>query len=503
MPLRAQEEKDKVILHGPADASVTVHLHGCTITSWIADERERLFLSEDAVLDGSKSIRGGIPLVFPIFGTVQGNPLPQHGFARSSTWKWCGVDKGTNDARFDLTNDQVPEDFSRLWQKKFHLTCHITLGAKELTTRLVIRNTDTTRFEFQTLFHTYFSVTDIAKVAVLGLKDFEFTDKVVKGAKSKETRERITIDQEVDRVYESVNTSRLYLEGPGIEIYRANLPDVVLWNPWKENKILRPNEYKEMIHTTNRHPSLARYLEKGLALRNQAMHKAIDKKEREDLLALQTSARSHSQMRLRNGLLQSAFGDTDLRLFWPDNINNNALVTTSQTVTARKPVYPPAFPSIRLKSYSPDLSPSHILVSESMVIAGRVAAMYSKSRKLPVPYRGQISMFDHIREHYHPSAQDSAVATVQTALASRDPTSGLISPIEYEAATSYMPPANISTSPLSQFSMGIPDGYVKVTSPLRRYLDLLAHIQIKSVLLGGRNSFYPTIPSKDVETIIV
>ncbi|TPX45487.1 hypothetical protein SeMB42_g03985 [Synchytrium endobioticum] len=236
--------------------------------------------------------------------------------------------------------------------------------------------------------------------------------------------------------------------------------------------------YQINLEPQNRHPSIARYLEKGLALRNQAMHKAIDEKEREDLLALQTRARSHSQMRLKNGLLQSAFGDTDLRLFWPDNINNNALVSTSQTVTAQKPAYPPAFPSIRLRSYSPDLSPSHILVSESMVIAGRVAAMYSKSRKLPVPYRGQISMFDHIREHYHPSAQDSAVATVQTALASRDPTSGLISPIEYEAATSYMPPASISTSPLSQFSMGIPDGYVKVTSPLRRYLDLLAHIQI-------------------------
>lgn len=42
----------------------TIYLHGATITSWKVNGKELLFLSSKAVLDGSKPIRGGIPIVF-------------------------------------------------------------------------------------------------------------------------------------------------------------------------------------------------------------------------------------------------------------------------------------------------------------------------------------------------------------------------------------------------------------------------------------------------------
>ena len=49
------------------------------------------FHSKNAILDGSKAIRGGIPLVFPQFGkSTSVHPyaeLQQHGFARVSFWK--------------------------------------------------------------------------------------------------------------------------------------------------------------------------------------------------------------------------------------------------------------------------------------------------------------------------------------------------------------------------------------------------------------------------------
>ena len=46
------------------DSSAKIYLHGATVTSWKKGEKELLFLSEKALLDGSKPIRGGIPLVF-------------------------------------------------------------------------------------------------------------------------------------------------------------------------------------------------------------------------------------------------------------------------------------------------------------------------------------------------------------------------------------------------------------------------------------------------------
>ena len=51
----------------PTGESISVHLYGATVTSWkLAGGQEQLFLSEKASLDGSKPIRGGIPVVFPV-----------------------------------------------------------------------------------------------------------------------------------------------------------------------------------------------------------------------------------------------------------------------------------------------------------------------------------------------------------------------------------------------------------------------------------------------------
>lgn len=56
----------------PTGESVEVLLHGATVLSWKdAAGDEKLWLSEAAKLDGSKAVRGGIPLVFP----VRWNPL--------------------------------------------------------------------------------------------------------------------------------------------------------------------------------------------------------------------------------------------------------------------------------------------------------------------------------------------------------------------------------------------------------------------------------------------
>jgi len=47
--------------------SVTIYLHGATVTSWkLSNGEEQLFLSDKAKLDGSKPIRGGVPIVFPV-----------------------------------------------------------------------------------------------------------------------------------------------------------------------------------------------------------------------------------------------------------------------------------------------------------------------------------------------------------------------------------------------------------------------------------------------------
>ena len=50
----------------PTGESIEVLLYGATIISWKSGGLENLFLSDKAILDGSKAVRGGIPLVFPV-----------------------------------------------------------------------------------------------------------------------------------------------------------------------------------------------------------------------------------------------------------------------------------------------------------------------------------------------------------------------------------------------------------------------------------------------------
>jgi glucose-6-phosphate 1-epimerase len=57
---------DRVTARLPTGESVEVLLHGATVISWKSGGRENLWLSEAAILDGSKPVRGGVPIVFPV-----------------------------------------------------------------------------------------------------------------------------------------------------------------------------------------------------------------------------------------------------------------------------------------------------------------------------------------------------------------------------------------------------------------------------------------------------
>jgi len=55
---------DSLTLQKSDKCSVKIHLYGATVTSWVCNGEEQLFLSSTSKMDGSKAIRGGIPLVF-------------------------------------------------------------------------------------------------------------------------------------------------------------------------------------------------------------------------------------------------------------------------------------------------------------------------------------------------------------------------------------------------------------------------------------------------------
>jgi len=249
---------DRVTATLPTGESVEILLYGATIVSWkTANGDEKLWLSEAANLDGSKAVRGGIPVVFPVFGKspdhAATSTLPQHGFARISRWEFLG--KSTSESSglkgnaagdsgvkldFGLYPANLDEASKKAWPYKFGLVYSVTLSRESLATSMEVRNEDTEPWEFQLLMHTYLRVKDISQVSISGLENATYVDKVDNASTKKDSSSSLTIAGEVDRIYTPVggpSTPIIVSEGgkKSFEIVRDNLENAVVWNPWSEN----------------------------------------------------------------------------------------------------------------------------------------------------------------------------------------------------------------------------------------------------------------------------
>lgn len=64
---------------------------GGLVTGWICQgpwgERQLLYFDAERFADPAKSVRGGIPVLFPMCGGLPGSVMPQHGFARNLPWQ--------------------------------------------------------------------------------------------------------------------------------------------------------------------------------------------------------------------------------------------------------------------------------------------------------------------------------------------------------------------------------------------------------------------------------
>ncbi|KAI0599830.1 galactose mutarotase-like domain-containing protein [Biscogniauxia sp. FL1348] len=238
----------------PTGESIEVLLYGATVISWKDRAgNEKLWVSEAAKLDGTKAVRGGIPLVFPVFGTAPDHAatsqLPQHGFARNSRWEFLGkstsestLTSGPADASvkldFGLSSNTLEDEAKKLWPYTFSAIYSVTLTPDSLGTGIVITNDGNEPFECQVLMHTYLRIKDITQVQVTGLEGSEYVDKV-DAAKVKTQSGVVTITGETDRVYTPAKgPSEPIIVSEGNEtvftVVRDNLKDVVVWNPWTE-----------------------------------------------------------------------------------------------------------------------------------------------------------------------------------------------------------------------------------------------------------------------------
>jgi len=274
----------RTFTHSSSGAAIKIHPYGATVLSYSSGKngKEHLFVSESAVLDGTKPVRGGIPVVFPIFGppSDSASTMPQHGFARRNFWTFLSdYDKSESaGCSYELNFKDVVEGkggknkwadaVSAVYDCTLQLSVDFT--ASRMTTTLKVENTGKSAFPFEALLHTYYQVQghaalDPEQCYVTGLQGYTVTDKVVSAESGKiASTDPITIASEVDRVYSPPsnidvvcvtigvgNKETIHMNATG-QVDGTSVPvSCVVWNPHKEKaegmSDFGKDEYNDMI----------------------------------------------------------------------------------------------------------------------------------------------------------------------------------------------------------------------------------------------------------------
>lgn len=216
-------------------ATMSISLHGAHITSFIPkkDSRERLWMSPLTVVDGSESIRGGIPVCWPWFADLRPNgdtTLPMHGFLRTRPWQLQNVQHHQDDTttvQFGLDIADEPG-----FPNQATVALEINLG-EVLTVKLVTQNTGRVAFPMTAALHTYFSVNNLADIQLQGVQG-QYRDKT-RDLQTFDTPNLYTITEQTDRIHTGNVAAINILEGKDkTTIQQTGNDSAVIWNPGKE-----------------------------------------------------------------------------------------------------------------------------------------------------------------------------------------------------------------------------------------------------------------------------
>lgn len=142
-------------------------------------------------------------------------------------------------------------------------------------------------------------------------------------------------------------------------------------------------------------------------------------------------------------------------------------------------------------SHALDLS--RALVAECMIGAGRIASLFAQEHGIPMIYRALARPAGAAADKY------------EALLDKRDPYQGSI--LYQDALIRQL--AQVTAQPMLtpgvHWQLGIPEheGYVRATSPLRRYLDMLCHWQIKAALHPKSLGVKPPFSMDDLKAMMM
>jgi glucose-6-phosphate 1-epimerase len=239
--------------------SAEIALFGAHLLSFIpnSDAKERLWLSDTAVLNKSKPIRGGIPICWPWFADISSDKntrnnakLPAHGFVRTQDWQVVNIVESTEATTITLSPTQLGlYGFSEQLLTSVEFTF-----SKKCRVKLITKNTSEQAIKITAALHSYFNVTNIHQTKIIGVAG-KYIDKT-KASAAFEQLLPYLISSETDKIHlqdENNLFDFIHLVCPDkkISIEQHGHDSVVVWNPWqKKSKTMtdmQDNSYNNML----------------------------------------------------------------------------------------------------------------------------------------------------------------------------------------------------------------------------------------------------------------
>lgn len=236
-------------------ATAEISLMGGHLISYIPKkDSEMIFVSPATRYQEGVPIRGGAPICWPWFGKhPDGGDKPMHGFARQMMWEYGGVKSACANCTAVTLVLKSSDATKAFWPYDFELELEVVVADK-LTMTLKTTNTDTRAFTISQAIHTYFLISDISAITILGFEDKDYFNKVGGANDLRHNDGMIKVTGEIDGVYKHAPGPFQIIDPKAartIHVATAGSDSAVCWNPWIEkSKTLSdytPDAYKTMI----------------------------------------------------------------------------------------------------------------------------------------------------------------------------------------------------------------------------------------------------------------
>ncbi len=219
---------------------------GGIITSWCVKNQELLFLDQKRFDHPELTVRGGIPILFPISGQLPNNRykyhgndyfLKQHGLARDLPWEVIGK---SNQDRASITLVLTSNRLTRtVYPFDFKLTFTYQLKGNSLEIFQTYTNLgNTQRMPFSTGLHPYFLAQNKERLH-FNIPSMQYVDRKLGTLHDNDCKFDSKLD-EVDAVFEKLTglATTVYDQSRGLRItlsYTSAYSTIVFWTVKNQN----------------------------------------------------------------------------------------------------------------------------------------------------------------------------------------------------------------------------------------------------------------------------